>query len=112
VALMEAPAGAPASRLKVNVWAGRSESAATAVKVRRLLSAMDLFPIEARTGGTFTSVTTIVKVSETLKGGTPLSVTRMVIRLVLGPWASVGCQTKSPVAESNPTPAGAPGSRV
>src|SRR3989442_8250711 len=40
-------------------------------------------------------------------GATPLSVTLTVIKLVLGPWASVGVQVNTPVLESRFTPAGA-----
>ncbi len=36
--LMEAPLGAPVSRLKVKVWAGMSTSVAVAVKVRLLVA--------------------------------------------------------------------------
>ena len=38
VGLMEAPVGAPASRLKVKVWAGRSTSVAVAVRVKLLVA--------------------------------------------------------------------------
>src|SRR3989454_11320070 len=42
-----------------------------------------------------------------LDGGAPLSVTRTVIKLVLGPWASVGVQLSTPLLASRFTPAGA-----
>src|SRR5262245_10598362 len=48
---MVAPAGAPASRLKVNDCPGRSGLVAVAVNIRRLPSLTDLFPIGAKTGG-------------------------------------------------------------
>src|SRR5207253_8550381 len=42
-----------------------------------------------------------------LRGGAPLSVTRTVIRLVLGPYAYVGVQLSTPVLASRRTPVGA-----
>src|SRR5205814_4711004 len=62
VALIVAPAGAPASRLNANTLDGRSASVATAVNVRRLPSTTDLSPIGARSGARFTSVTWMVNV--------------------------------------------------
>src|SRR5947199_7395870 len=59
------------------------------------------------TGAWFDSVTTILKLLVSLNGGTPLSVTRTVIRLVLGPWASVGVQVSTPVLGFRFTPVGA-----
>jgi len=44
--------------------------------------------------------------------GTPLSVTRITILLVLGPCDSSGVQEKNPLAGSMVAPAGAPGSRL
>src|SRR5439155_1313984 len=58
-------------------------------------------------GGLFASVTTTVKLLVSLDCGAPLSVTRTVIRLVLGPWASVGVQLSTPLLGSRFTPAGA-----
>src|SRR5436190_7462208 len=55
----------------------------------------------------FDSVTTTLKLLVSLNGGTPLSVTRTVIKLVLGPWASVGVQVSTPLLGSRFTPAGA-----
>src|SRR5436305_576087 len=49
-------------------------------------------------------------VSVSLAGGEPLSVTRMTMELVLGPWDSVGVQVNPPVAALIDAPAGAPGS--
>src|SRR4029079_7379184 len=71
--LIEAPAGAPGSRVKVRVCGGKSVSVAIAVKERRLLSRTVLFPIDERTGPVLTSATTMEIVSDTLCGGTPLS---------------------------------------
>src|SRR5260221_13671947 len=48
-----------------------------------------------------------VKLLVSLNGGLPLSVTRTVMTLVLGPCASVGVQVNTPVAESSVTPLGA-----
>src|SRR5437773_6021528 len=58
------------------------------------------------TGALFASVTTTVKLLVSLEGGAPLSVTFTVIRLVLGPWASVGVQVSTPVLGFTFTPAG------
>jgi hypothetical protein len=60
-----------------------------------------------RTGALFTSLTIMVKLFESLKGGKPLSLTIMVIRLVEGPWDSEGVQLKIPVNGSRVAPAGA-----
>src|SRR5439155_10949011 len=60
-----------------------------------------------RTGALFTSATMMVKLLVALRGGRPLSVTFTVIRLVLGPWASVGVHASTPVSESSVIPAGA-----
>src|SRR5947199_185104 len=59
------------------------------------------------TGAWFDSVTTILKLLVSLDGGAPLSVTFTVIRLVLGPWASVGVQVSTPLLGSRFTPLGA-----
>src|SRR5207249_12127599 len=59
------------------------------------------------TGGLITSRTTTVKLLVALRGGAPLSVTRTVIKLVLGPCASVGVQLSTPVLASRRTPVGA-----
>src|SRR6266545_2502381 len=58
-------------------------------------------------GTLFASVTTTVKLLVSLDGGAPLSVTRIVIKFVLGPWASVGVQVSTPLLEFRFTPAGA-----
>src|SRR6266571_3228493 len=49
----------------------------------------------------------MVKLLLSLRGGEPLSDTRTVIRLVLGPWSSVGVQLNTPVTGSRVTPLGA-----
>src|SRR5216683_1566672 len=47
-----------------------------------------------------------VKLLVSLNGGMPLSVTRTVMTLVLGPCASLGVQVRTPVAESSVIPLG------
>ena len=47
-----------------------------------------------------------------LRAGNPLSVTRIVTELTLGPCASVGVHVKTPVPGSIPAPTGAPASRL
>src|SRR5882672_966097 len=74
--LMIAPAGAPGSRLKVRLCAGRSGSVAVAVKVRFEPAVTVLLPMVASTGGRFTSLTVMVMISKALVTGEPLSVTR------------------------------------
>src|SRR5262245_58831759 len=49
---------------------------------------------------------TTVKLFVSLKFGTPLSVTRAVTVLVLGPWASVGVHVKTPLTGLMAAPAG------
>src|SRR5213593_4191390 len=100
------PAGAD-TKLNVNVLAGRSASLAVFVTVSVLSSAMVRSVGTVSTGALLGSVTTTVKLLVSLDGGAPLSLTRTVIRLVLGPWASVGVQVSTPLLESRFTPAGA-----
>src|SRR5438093_1012151 len=88
VALMLAPAGAPGSRLKVRVLAGRSGSVAVFVTTNVLSSLIIWSAGTVSSGARFTSVTTTVKLRASLQGGEPSSVTRTVIRFVLGPCAS------------------------
>ena len=59
-----------------------------------------------QTGGEFTSLTTMVKLWVALRLGVPLSLTLTVMRLVLGPWASVGVQVKTPEVGSSRIPVG------
>src|SRR5439155_1369766 len=100
------PAG-PDTRLKVNVFAGRSVSLAVFVTIRVLSSATVRSVGTVSTGALFASVTTTVKLLVSLDGGAPLSVTFTVIRLVLGPWASLGVQLSTPLLGFRFTPAGA-----
>src|SRR5439155_1061105 len=100
------PLGAE-TKLKVNAFAGRSASLAMFVTVSVLRSGTVWFVGTVSTGALFASVTTTVKLLVSLDSGTPLSVTFTVIRLVLGPWASVGVQVNTPVLGSRFTPLGA-----
>jgi hypothetical protein len=50
-------------------------------------------------GALFNSVTTTLNEFVALNGGMPLSVTRVVKRLVPGPWLSVGVQVMIPLDE-------------
>src|SRR5882724_9438619 len=100
------PLGAD-TRLKVNVFAGRSASLAVFVTVSVFSSVTVRSVVAVRTGAMFASVTTTVKLLVSLDSGTPLSVTFTVIRLVLGPWASVGVQVSTPLLGSRFTPLGA-----
>jgi hypothetical protein len=75
---MAAPAGAPASSEKVSVCAGWSLSVAVAVKDSVVPSFTVLLPMALRTGGLFASLTVMVIVSVSARGGVPLSVTRTV----------------------------------
>src|SRR3989442_15465785 len=52
-----------------------------------------------RMGAVLTSLTVTVKVLVALRGGEPLSTTRVVKVLMLGPCASVGVQVMTPLAE-------------
>src|SRR5204862_1239760 len=96
--LIVAPAGAPASNENVSVFAGTSPSVAVAVKVTGVPTVPVLFPIAARTGAWFTSVTEIVIAAVPFIAGDPLSVATIVTGYVPGPCASVGVQLKAPVA--------------
>src|SRR6185503_15308142 len=85
-ALMDAPAGAPGSKLNVRVWRGRSESTADAVKRRVEPRVAALLPMVARIGAAFTSLTMIVMPRVAVLTGEPLSATRTVRVLVPGPF--------------------------
>src|SRR5258708_37869131 len=101
VALMVAPAGAPGSSVNVNELAGMSASVAMAVKLNRLSSFTVLSLMGANTGALFTSLTMTEKLLVSLNGGLPLSVTRTVMTLVLGPCASLGSPDEAPGRESS-----------
>src|SRR5206468_2097344 len=66
----------------------RSASLAVFVTVSVLSSVTVRSVGTVSTGALLGSVTTTVKLLVSLDGGAPLSVTRTVIRLVLGPWRS------------------------
>src|SRR4051812_22827677 len=104
---MLAPDGMLPVKVQVSAWFGRSESVAVTVNVNRLPSSTVLVAIGGITGALFTSFTTTVIVSEALAFGEPSSVTRMVMRLVLGPCASVGIQVNRPFVGLMLAPAGA-----
>ncbi len=72
-------------------------------------AASELF-ISSAAGGIADNTTTL-KLALSESGGTPLSVTVTVIRLVLGAWAAVGVQLNKPPAVML-APAGAPGPSV
>src|SRR4051812_23910240 len=107
-----APAGAPAANVNGNACAGRSGSVADAVKESNVASLTALLPIGFSTGSRLTSVTMTMNVVVSLWFGAPSSVTRMVIRLVLGPCASEGVHVKRPLVWLMEAPAGAPASRL
>src|SRR5262245_63516531 len=95
--LMLAPVGAPASSEYVNALAGTSASVAVTVNDNVAPSLTVWFATTASTGAIFTSLTVTVKLLVSLRLGMPLSVTRTVIVLVLGPSASVGAHVNAPV---------------
>src|SRR5262249_42287469 len=78
------PAGAE-TKPKVSVFAGKSASLATFVTTRVLSSFMVWFAGTVSAGALLSSRTKTVKLLVTLNGGEPSSVTRTVIKLVLGP---------------------------
>src|SRR6266436_223710 len=79
------------------MFVGTSASVARFVTTSAVNSAMVWFVWFGSEGALFTSVTTTVKLLVALKGGTPLSVTMVVIVFVLGPCASVGVQLMTPL---------------
>src|SRR5580765_3498660 len=109
---MLAPLGAAGSKLKFSVLAGRSASVAVFVTTNVLSSLIIWSAGTLSTGARFTSATTTMKLRVSLEGGKPSSVTRTVIRLVLGPCASVGVQENAPLVALMPAPGGAPGSKL
>src|SRR4029453_16584148 len=92
-----APGGA-LTRANVNVLDGLPGSVADSVRVRGLPSLIVWLAIGASAGGLFALfTTTTVKLRVALRLGTPLSVTRTVMRLVLGACVSFGVQVNRPV---------------
>src|SRR5437588_349385 len=74
-----------ASSIEVRVLAGRSVSVAVLVTLIVVSSSIVRSGCAGSTGGLLISLITTVKLLVALKGGAPLSVTIVVIRLVLGP---------------------------
>src|SRR5260370_159008 len=83
-----------------------SGSVAVAVTLRGVSSFIVLLVGGVNVGALFTSLTMTVKLLVSPNGGMPLSVTRTVMTLVLGPCASVGVQVRTPVDESSVIPLG------
>src|SRR5580765_1427313 len=103
---MVIPTGAE-TRLQVSVLGGRSESLAGLSNTSKVSSSILNSEIASRkAGAVLTSLTMTVKRLVALRAGTPLSVTFTVIKLVLGPWDSLGVQVNTPVSESMIIPAG------
>src|SRR5580765_5164420 len=109
---MLAPLGAPGSKLKFSVLAGRFASVAVFVTTNVLNSLIIWSAGTVSRGAWFTSATTTMKLRVSLEGGEPSSVTRTVIRLVLGPCASVGVQENTPLVGLMLARAGPPGSKL
>ena len=112
IGLMEEPVGAPASRLKVRVWAGRSASVAVAVKVRLLVAVtvwLASVPSDGAVLGEALTVMEMVRVAE--RAGEPLSVTRTVTGKA-PVWVRVGVHENTPVVGLMEAPVGAPASRL
>jgi hypothetical protein len=107
-----APPGTEPSRLNVNVCAGTSESVADAVKVMRLNSGPDLFPIAARTGALLASLTVIVIVSRSSSVPGPLSLTTTSKVYTPGPWLSEGVHVNTPDVDPIAAPPGTDPSRL
>src|SRR5204862_231978 len=90
----------PDTSAKVSVLAGRSASVAVAFTLSNVCSAMVCVAGSVSAGAVFTSVTMTRKLLVALKLGEPLSETRTVTVLVLGPWASVDVQVMAPPEET------------
>src|SRR5438094_202700 len=90
------PAGGD-TKLKVSVFAGRSESVAVLVTTSVSSSVIVWLSATVSTGGLFTSVTMTLKAFVALILGTPSSITTVVIVFVLGPCASLGVQVITPL---------------
>src|SRR5688572_33496118 len=102
------PAGADTS-LKVRVLSGTSASVAVLVTTSVCNSVIVWFGGTVRTGELFGSLsaTVTLKLSVSPSGGDLLSVTRTVLRLVLGLCACVGVQDSTPLTGSRLAPSGA-----
>src|SRR5262249_18587107 len=89
------PSG-PETSAKVSVLVGISESVAMAVAENSVVAWIVWFGGGVSTGGELTSRTVTWKVRVALRGGVPLSVTRTVMFVVIGPCSSVGVQRINP----------------
>src|SRR6185503_13104093 len=90
----------PDTKANVSVLVGWSESVALAVTLSAVCSAMVWVAGSVSNGALFTSVTRTWNELVVLITGVPLSKTRTVTVLVLGPWASLGVQAMAPAAET------------
>src|SRR5207249_755450 len=90
----------PDTNAKVSVLAGTSPSLAVALALSKVCSAMVCVPGTVNVGWVFTSVTMTWKLLVALMLGEPLSKTRTVTVLVLGPCASLGVQAMAPLVET------------
>ena len=104
---MLAPAGAFELRVKVNLLAGKSASNAMIGITNVMPWLIVTSGIFARMGAAFSSLTTTVKLFESVRLGTPSSATVTVMTLALGPCASPGVQVKTPLVVLMLAPAGA-----
>src|SRR5712675_2270373 len=103
--LMTAPAGALGSRLNARVLGGISESLAEIVTdISTPGNAVWSLTTDS-TGALLASLTVTAKLLVALIGGTPSSVTTVVIVYRPGPCASLGVQRITPLV-SMPAPAG------
>src|SRR5207249_2640375 len=100
------PLGAE-TKLKVNAFAGRSASLAMFVTVSVLSSGTVRSVGTVNIGRPSCRETATVKLVMSLCLDMTFLVSFSVIRLVLGPWASVGVQVNTPVLGSRFTPLGA-----
>src|SRR6185369_12100377 len=90
----------PETSAKVSELFGSSESVAVALTFNVICSGMVCVAGSVSSGAVFTSVTMTWNELVVLLEGVPLSATRTVTVLVLGPWASVGVQAIAPAAET------------
>src|SRR4051794_29263706 len=102
---MVMPLGAD-TRLKASVLVGISESVAEADTFKAADSLIVWSAGRESTGAELTSFTTTLNDFVSLRGGVPLSVTRTVTVLVLGPCVSVGVHEMAPVFVSIVIPGG------
>jgi hypothetical protein len=87
----------PFTSVNVSPFVGTSLSVALASALQPTCSTMFVSPGTVSAGALFNSVTITSKLFVTLKGGTPLSVTTVVIVFVPGPCASPGVHVITPL---------------